>query len=305
MRSNPIGRLTLIALTVVALAAAGCAPAVVAEPTWTATAAPATALPSRTPTATPTTTPSVTPTPACRGEGGKIDETSYRSRLLNADIPLVVYTPPCYQQDSGRRYPSVYLLHGKPYDQTHWLSLGVVEAFEAGWRQGRWRSAVLVMPKLPEPLFSSTDGGPNSYEAELMDDAIPQVESRYRLQGEPGGLSLAGISRGGVWALEIGLSHSDSFAAVAALSPALAVNHPRPAFDPFTLIGSQPKGGAQFLLLAGEDDWAWPASARLADQMQAAGWPTQLQLAAGNHSDPTWQAVMADVLSFLLPSADG
>lgn len=306
MRRGPNAQVALIALHFGIVAALGaCSPVVASESTPTATAVPPTAAPSQTPTAAPTATPSVTPTPVCIGEHGTIEETSYRSRLLARDVPLAVYLPPCYPEDESRLYPGVYLLHGKPYDENHWLDLGVVGTFEAGWREGRWGAAVLVMPRLPDPLFSSTDGGPNSYEAELMEAVIPQIESGFRLRGAAEARSLAGISRGGVWALEIGLTHSDSFDAVAALSPALAVNHPRPAFDPFSLINSQSDSGARFLLLAGEDDWAWPASARLADQMQSAGWPIQLQLAAGNHSDPTWQGVMADVLSFLLPPGGG
>lgn len=305
MRTRSIAQFAWLSLSLAGfLAAAGCGPAPT-QPPPTATAVPPTAPPTATPTAAPTPTSTVTPTPACIGESGTIEETRYRSPLLAIDVPVIVYLPPCYSNDGANRYPSVLLLHGKPYDENHWLSLGVVDTFESGWRQGRWGAAVLVMPRLPEPLFSSTDGGPNSYEAELMEGVIPFVESNYALQTGSGAQSLAGISRGGVWALEIGLTHSDSFSAVAALSPALAVNHPRPAFDPFSLINSQSDSGARYLLLAGEEDWAWPASARLADQMQAAGWSTQLQLASGNHSDPTWQGVMADVLSFLLPPADG
>jgi enterochelin esterase-like enzyme len=280
---------------------AGCAAADPEPLAPTSTAPAATQTATLAPTSTHTPTPVPTSPPACLTEGGSLQPASYQSKLLAREVRVLVYLPPCYDVFPDRSYPSVYLLHGKPYDEQHWPSLGLVEAFERGWRDGRWGPAVLVMPDVPEPLFSSTDGGPQSYEAELFEALIPFVESSYHVLASGASRSLAGISRGGVWSLEIGLDNPSAFGRVAGLSPALAVNHPRPAFDPFTLARAQPDPSAEFLLLAGADDWARPDTVRLDDAMAAAGWRVDYLQVAGSHSDPTWASAMMDVLGFLVP----
>jgi enterochelin esterase-like enzyme len=124
----------------------------------------------------------------------------------------------------------VVALHGKPFDEAHWDDLGLDEAAEAGIVAGEWSPLLLVMPHVPEPLFSQTDGGPGSYEQELLEGLLPAIGSRYPI--DHARLAISGISRGGVWALEIGLRHPETFGIVASLSPALALNRARPQYDP-------------------------------------------------------------------------
>lgn len=260
--------------------------------------------PTATATERPTATasPKATPTPACQLEVGSLDKVTYPSQLQPEEVPVWIYKPPCYDVSAGA-LPVLYLLHGKPYDEQHWVSLGLVEAYEAGLRRGDWGEALLVLPRQPEPLFSRSDGGPGSYEEEFVEGLVPFVESSYRCSTRPRDRRLAGISRGGVWALEIGLRHPDQFGTVVALSPSLAVNYPRPAYDPFELAARSDLP-ARMLLLAGAEDWARPETERLADLLATGDTVLEVSTVPGDHSDPTWTEAMPAVLQFLLAGVD-
>lgn len=278
-------------------------PTPVPVPTDPPTPIPASPTTTPEPRATPqaSATPTATPTAVCTETEGQLIESSYPAVAVAGEVPLLVYLPPCYE-DGAVGYPTAYLLHGLPYDQRHWLNLGVTEQADSAHRGERWQPMILVLPYLPEPLFTATDGGPGSYEQEFLEGLVPYIERNYR--ADPGRRGLAGISRGGVWALEIGLRNPQDIAGLAALSPALAVNSPRPAFDPFELARSAERFPAALMLLAGDTDWAAVQTAALSRLLDERGIDHQYLLVPGDHSDPTWESALEQVLSFLSQALD-
>ena len=68
--------------------------------------------------------------------------------------------------------------------------LGVQDRADALIASGQIKPLAIVMPRLPEPLFRSSDGGPWSYEAEMLEGLIPAIEGRI-----PG--AVCGTSTGG------------------------------------------------------------------------------------------------------------
>lgn len=298
MGKNSLQRWLVPFLTAVLLV--GCLPQTAASrPTSSPTVA-ASATTAATATQVATATAQASPTPTCQQEQGRLEQASYRSQVVSRDVPLWLYLPPCYPLDAEQLSP-VFFFHGKPFDQTHWLSLELIATYEAGLSTGRWRRALLVFPNIPEPLFSQSDGGPGSYEQEFMEVVLPEIESRFvRVSTglEPG---LAGISRGGIWALEIGMRHPEVFGRVAALSPSLAVNYPRPSYDPFELAMDPSNQPSKLLLLAGDQDWALDQTMHLADRLEDQGAPVEMEVVPGAHQDPTWQQALPLVLDFLTP----
>lgn len=272
------------------------APTPTPSATQTPTARPspsATAPPTR-PAATATHTPQPSATPGCSETSGQLIETGYPGAVVPETIPLLVYLPPCAGEAAG--YPAVYLLHGLPYDERHWLELGAVERFEQGLAAGAWEPMVLVLPYQPEPLFSSTDGGEGSYEQEFLEGLVPFVELSY--PADPARRGLAGISRGGIWALEIALRNPQSIGALAALSPALAVNYARPDYDPLRLVQTPMDRPAAILLLAGERDWTAAETEHLGQLMSDQSIEHKFTLVPGDHSDPTWTGALDTVFTF-------
>ena len=192
----------------------------------------------------------------------------------------------------------MYLLHGYPYNQAHWQDLGAIEVADHGIGEGDWPPFIMVMPLQPDPLFRGSDGGPGSYEMELLEGLIPYIETNYR--SDPSARALAGISRGGVWALEAALRNPNEFTFVAALSPALAVNNPRPPYDPFNIVADSDVYPQNILLMAGDNDWAAVETERLSEALSNAGVEHVFQISAGDHSNGTWAAVIHEVFGFFV-----
>jgi enterochelin esterase-like enzyme len=218
--------------------------------------------------------------------------------VVQDEIPFRVYLPPCYEPGPGT-YPTLYALHGKPFDESHWDDLGLDEVADSGITAGDWPPFLIVMPYVPEPLFSSTDGGPGSYEQELLEGLIPFVEANYASDPSATSRWLAGISRGGVWALEAGLSHPEVFGGVAALSPALAVNHSRPEYDPLVIASGTGPFPSRLFLSAGETDWARAATERLGGILEHAGISVSLEITPGGHELRAWEGALRPMLEAL------
>jgi enterochelin esterase-like enzyme len=134
---------------------------------------------------------------------------------------------------------------------------------------------------------------------EFLEGLVPSIEAAYRADPRPAARAVAGISRGGVWALEIAFRRPAEFPAVAALSPALQVNLARAAYDPMKLAGSTPDLPQAIFLGAGENDWARWETETLAQALSARGVPVSWALVPGVHADATWQALIPQMLAFL------
>jgi len=278
------------------LALAGCAPP--AAPT-------ATLLPSLEPThasdvapdaATPLTTPAV---PDCRAQLGVVESRTYPSPILQKDIPVRVFVPPCHGR-LEETYPVLYLLHGYPYNETEWATLGLDLMVAAAVLSGEWPPFLVVMPRVPDPLFRSTDGGRSSYEEEMVEGLVSFIDLAYRTDPRPERRAIAGISRGGVWSLEIGLSNPDVFQAVGAVSPALSVNSARPEYDPTVIVRRGEPLPARLYLLAGEDDWAREATQDLSQLLDGLGIAHEYAVYPGGHDDASWSPALKPMIAYLI-----
>ncbi|MGD8555053.1 MAG: alpha/beta hydrolase-fold protein [Anaerolineales bacterium] len=257
-----------------------------------------TALPTATPAPAPTQTPAPTSTPECESPQGRVEQTVYPGVIVDQDIPVRIFLPPCYEM-AERRYPVLYLLHGKPLEVADWYQMGAAELAGLSMEAGIWPTFLIVMPIQPEPIFTNSDGGPWSYEAEFLDGLLPWVDGHYRTEDRPEGRALAGISRGGIWALEISFRHADQIGAMAALSPALAVNNPREDYDPFNLAVSGRTLPSRIYLAAGQEDWARADTERLHGVLQSVGADARLVIVPGTHGSDLWEGLLEDVIGYL------
>jgi enterochelin esterase-like enzyme len=265
-------------------------------PTASATRSPtSTAVPTSTPTpsATPTPIPTQTPLPP-----GHLQEGTYWSETTGKEERYLVYLPPGYES-SERRYPVLYLLHGWPYDEYHWKELGADAAADEGIRAGSFPPFIAVLPGAdPDGLYVNSSGGEGSFEAQLVADLIPHVDGTYRTWNAREGRAIGGISRGGVWSLEIGFRRSDLFSAVGGHSVALEVNRAPPEYDPFFLIDEEGVRSVRIYLDAGDGDWALAATRQLHQDLLERGIDHAYVVHQGEHADPLWQENVAEYLQF-------
>ena len=197
--------MTLILLT----AGCGGAPVEVGEVT------PSTATAGSTRTPEPTETP--TPAPCDRSAGGEVTRETLKSTVLGFSYTVSVYTPPCYGEEEGMRYPVLYLLHGQGMDDTFWLSLGVTGLADE-MIAGGGPSFLMIMPYEVNDYDPVEDSG---FGESVLTELIPWVEENYDVCTTRECRAIGGVSRGGGWAVRLAARNFDVFGAVGAHSMGL------------------------------------------------------------------------------------
>ncbi len=284
------GRL-LLAILLLLLAA--CAPSPSPSPTPpTATPNPTTAplaAPTRTPA--PATTASPTPAPTTCAETGSIQRLTLNSIHLHEPLVTHVYLPPCFNPHPAQSYPLLILLHGQGADAEEWQRLGIAAAADRLIAAGVIPPLVIAMPYERQSLKDPFESG---FDDALLDELLPRLEDDYAACAGRACRALGGLSRGAAWALYIGLSHPETFAALGA--------HSYPAFYgdfnrlPLLLREIAPGHLPRIWLDTGERD-RYLAQARqyhvLLDQYQV---PHAWQLFPGEHDEAYWSAHVEDYL---------
>jgi enterochelin esterase-like enzyme len=246
--------------------------------------------------------PGMTASPAgevarCEETTGSVVEEMYSSRLSDDEQHYLVYLPPCSEL-SSRRYPAIYLLHGSENDDTHWERLGVFQAMDQGLAEGRLAPAIIVLPDGDPDLFINTSGGPNSFEAQIVDELVPIVDRLFKTDPRPQMRAIGGISRGGVWSLEIGFLNPESFSIVAGHSPCLNVNEAPPEYDPLKLSDRPSLKSQRIWLDAGKMDYCQPGAEDLHMALGASGVAHDYHIWSGVHDDALWAEHVSAYLEF-------
>lgn len=213
--STPKTLYTLLLGLLLGLILVGCAsPVPKSTPRPTETAAP-------TFTASLTPLPSATPEPtrpACTQTTGTITTVTLPSKYSKFPTELKIYTPPCYIPGGEKKYPVLYMLHGQTYTDSQWIDLGLTAKADTLISSGEIVPMIIVLPNEAESMtFADT----SHFSDIVIDEVIPYIDSNYAVCTLQRCRAIGGLSRGGNWAVRIGLSHADLFTAVGAHSAPL------------------------------------------------------------------------------------
>jgi enterochelin esterase-like enzyme len=160
---------------------------------------------------TPTSLPSSTPTAlACWAAGGRFESGSLETDLLRHPLEYRVYLPPCYDQQPNQAYPVLYLIHGQSYNDDQWERLGAGEIADRLIAAGELPPLLMVMPR--DRLWS--EPSEDLFGQAIVEVLLPWVEANYRTTPERPFRAVGGLSRGGAWALHLGLTYPELFSAV-------------------------------------------------------------------------------------------
>jgi len=247
----------------------------------------------------PAIIPFPTPTPFfCPYLHGHTEEGTFPSAAMHEDVRYLVHLPPCYDYYVDRAFPVLYLLHGWPLDERHWDALGVDELADDWVSRQVVGPFIIVMPGVgKDGLYVNSSGGSASFEGMMIDELVPLIDTAYSTWADPSGRAVGGISRGGVWALEIALRHQDVFSIVGAHSPALALNRPLPQYDPF-LLATQDVTSLRFYLDAGDKDWSRTTTMQFDELLKNQGVDVIYQTHEGGHTDALWSSAMSDYIDY-------
>lgn len=157
---------------------------------------------------------------------GKMEMVRYDSKSVGNERNVLIYTPPGYSSDT--KYPVLYLLHGIGGDEEEWRRGGqpnvILDNLIAD------KKAVPMIVVMPNGRAQPNDRAEGNvmasapafakFEADLLNDLIPFIESKYSVKTDRESRAIAGLSMGGGQSLNFGLGNLDTFAWVGGFSSA-------------------------------------------------------------------------------------
>lgn len=178
-----------------------------------ATTAPPPAAPKETETPAPSPIPAPT-RPVCREPAGRTEEGSLPSDDLPLPLQYKVLLPPCYDQEPGRRYTVLYLIHGQNYNHDQWERLGAGVRRDALIAAGELPPFIIVLPRDRSWSQPTED----LYGKVVAENLVPLIDGSYRTRPDRRFRAVGGLSRGAGWAVHLGITRPDLFGALGAHS---------------------------------------------------------------------------------------
>lgn len=143
-----------------------------------------------------------------------------------ASRPLLVYTPPGYDDEGSRRYPVLYALHGYTGNAAAMIA---VRPWERNIFQ--WTDALIADGRMAPAILAVVDGFTRlggsqyvdsihngDYATYVVRDVVKHVDEHYRTIAGEGGRAVLGKSSGGFGSMHLSMEHPGIFAAFASHS---------------------------------------------------------------------------------------
>ncbi|GAA3218791.1 alpha/beta hydrolase [Nonomuraea helvata] len=161
---------------------------------------------------------------------GRLDHDVIDSALLRGnplgdphERPVLVYVPPGYDDEPGRRYPSIYVLLGYTGHVAMWLNRAPFrrpypELADAVFASGEAEPAIVVYVDAWTALGGSQyldSPATGRYHSYLRDEVVPWVDARYRTIADRDHRAVTGKSSGGYGAMVTAMLAPDVFGALA------------------------------------------------------------------------------------------
>lgn len=138
------------------------------------------------------------------------------------DRDVLVFLPPGYAEDTSRRYPVVYALHGYSVGAEQWAQeIHVPRTIEGAFAQGA-REMIVVLPDsrtVHDGSMYSSSVTTGDFERFVSTDLVAHIDVHYRTIPEREGRGLVGHSMGGYGATRIGMKHARVFGSLYIMSP--------------------------------------------------------------------------------------
>jgi putative tributyrin esterase len=169
-----------------------------------------------------------------------VENGSFASAALGRSMRYRVILPEGYGT-SGRRYPTLYLLHGLWGAYDNW------ETHTDIFLHSRPFDLIIVMPEGEDSWYTDSQGEPkDKFETYIVKDLVDHIDKTYRTLQTRHGRAIAGLSMGGYGALKFGLKFPDEFSFVGSFSGALAAGQ-----DPAFIMAPDTNVGQRFRTIYG------------------------------------------------------
>lgn len=239
---------------------------------------------------------------------GQTVHVCFYSQALDRRIDYWVYLPPGYGA-STKRYPVLYMLHGRGGSSAQWRDWGLFAQADRMIRRGLIRPLLIVTPQGDDGYWMNHANGGPRWGDYITYDLIAQIDTSYRTIPDRRFRAIGGVSMGGHGAIQLALTNPGLFAVVGGHSAVF--RRPAEAFaffgtgkvyqqhDPISLVRDL-QAGVPFQLwldIGDHDPWvrATLQFHRLLLDRQV---PHSWHLFPGTHSASYWASHLAEYLSW-------
>jgi predicted alpha/beta superfamily hydrolase len=247
----------------------------------------------------------------------------FESRHLEGARDVIVYVPPDYDEDLGRRYPVFYMHDGQNlFDPRTSFIPGrtwqVREHADEAILEGSVEPLVIVgiynagdrrlAEYTPERDWQMGGGEADRYGRMLTEELMPWIAERYRVRTDRASTAMGGSSLGGLVTLYLGLRDAQYFGKLAVLSPSVWWNHK-------SILGHLNEHAPQiwerpklWLDVGEREGLRTLANAeQLNRRLIANGWEPEKTLhferiEDGTHDEASWATRVRPMLEFLFPA---
>ena len=259
-------------------------------PPPTQTFVPPTSTPTRTavpvpPTAIPFPTPLT-----CLTQPGRVEEKA----LENTEPPQLyfIYLPPCYDEQTDKRYPVLFLLHGQTYTADQWIRIGAVGALDRHILSGETQPFIIV---LPDDRYWNLPPGAG-FGQRLVENLIPFIDATYRTLPDRNHRAIGGLSRGAGWAFRLGFTRWDLFSVIGLHS--LAVLQSDASQLGKWIADIPPASRPSIFMDIGDNDQELNMATLVEAQFNESGLAHEWHLYSGAHTEEYWSAHVVEYIEW-------
>ena len=160
------------------------------------------------------------------GGEGREECGALSSKILARSVRFCALLPAAYDAQPERRFPVLYWLHGLGQDEQSFAGSGGWTLVEDLRRQGRLGDFIILTPDAGTSFYLNSRDAHNRYEDFFLQEFLPAMERRFRIEAGRATRGVSGVSMGGFGALHFGLKHPELFESVSAHSAALMEEPP-------------------------------------------------------------------------------
>ena len=168
------------------------------------------------PTATlpPTTRPDDTPAPTATAvpAPGTISDLNINSPILGRSLPMRMYLPPNYDSTTSR-YPVLYMLHCGSASYKEWSDYSLQTRADQLIRDGKIPPFIIVLP-MGESSYWVNHADGTRWADYVATDVVGYVDAHYRTLANATNRAIGGLSMGAYGAVEIALTHPNTFSII-------------------------------------------------------------------------------------------
>ncbi len=227
---------------------------------------------------------------------GTVSHPWYHSEILGMERRLTVYTPYGYEQNTKKKYPVLYLLHGAGGDEEAWTSMGrAAQILDNLIEKGLAEPMIVVMPNgnpgqaaartlnIAEKPYDWRDpANRDAYVKSLCTEIVPFIEKNFRAIAKPSSRAIAGLSMGGGHTISASILYPEMFDYICPLSAAGSAT-------PEQIAALKKAGVKLYFLACGNTDFLFQGAEEMHAKLNEQGLEHIYFVSEGGHVWSNWR----------------